>query len=153
MLVLAAAMLGSHTATARAYDEGNCAHSVLKLVDADRFRIEGGRADFGDLPHVGGAPQGTAVVCWYRPGTQVFVFGRLFADSLSRTCVSARIDYITSTVTTTHVKSVCGGLAQSIYVQDGIRVREGEPRNVQALRARLFVNGAPVASRTVFRGD
>ena len=65
---------------ARAYDLNDC-NRVLATFAIQQFSINGGGADFGDLPHLGGGPLGTAVICW-SPGGRVAVIGKLFADDL-----------------------------------------------------------------------
>ena len=85
---LAAAISGMFLCSAppaHAYDLNDC-NRVVDTFAIQQFSINGGGADFGDLPHLGGAPLGTAVVCW-SPGGRVAVIGKLFADNL---CVPFR---------------------------------------------------------------
>jgi hypothetical protein len=50
------------------------------IEKVETFKISGGNADFGDEPHVGGVPQGTAVVCWLTDG-RVAILGKLYSDN------------------------------------------------------------------------
>lgn len=143
-LALTAAMLGSHAAPARAFNASDCV-GPGNVVDVDTIQTSAGRADFGDLPHIGGAAQGTAVVCWYDSG-RVYIRGRLFVDSVSRTCVTATIEFISRTVTRQRY-SVCGSFARSTMVSSSVS-------SVPAVReviVRPFVgrvaHGIAVASR------
>jgi hypothetical protein len=79
-----AAALACLAGPAQAYDRGTCEAEpgTATIVDDDRVSINGGKVDFGDILHLGGAPAGTAVVCWKADGG-VRVRGRLFADSNS----------------------------------------------------------------------
>jgi hypothetical protein len=47
----------------------------------ESFKIDGGYVDFGDDWHVGGSPQGDAVVGWSIDG-RVAVKGKLYSDNL-----------------------------------------------------------------------
>ena len=70
---------------AEAFDGGTCnskfgADNVSRVAT---FKIDTGtigKVDFGDHLHLGGAPQGTAVVCWQNAGA-VAVVGYLFVDT------------------------------------------------------------------------
>lgn len=53
---------------------------AANIARVEPFRINGGEVDFGDLLHLGGAPQGDAVVCWLNDG-RVAVMGKLFSDN------------------------------------------------------------------------
>jgi hypothetical protein len=80
---------------AQAYDRGNCdrAFGAANVVDVDYIRKDNGTVDFGDILHLGGAPQGNAVVCWTAMGG-VAVIGRVFADTHNTGMVAtATINY------------------------------------------------------------
>ncbi len=63
-------------------DSVDCDHifGAANIESVETFRIDGGKADFGDEPHVAGVPQGTAVVCWLTNGG-VAVLGKLYSDN------------------------------------------------------------------------
>jgi hypothetical protein len=63
-------------------DSVDCDHryGAPNIERVETFRIDGGKVDFGDILHVGGVPQGTAVVCWLNNG-RVVVAGKLFSDN------------------------------------------------------------------------
>jgi len=81
-------------APAQAYDLNSC-NQLLPTSAVQRFSTEGGGADFGDEPHLGGQPLGDAVICW-SPAGRVAVIGKLYADDL---CLPFRpCDPLTATV-------------------------------------------------------
>jgi hypothetical protein len=78
--------------TAHAYDGNNC--SAGMRADVDQFNIDtggSGDVDFGDDAHIGGVPQGTAVVCWGSGGSSVSLTGKLFWDSFNPGCADADV--------------------------------------------------------------
>jgi hypothetical protein len=87
LLALAFAAVG--VPTAQAYDYWTCPSEFRDAVD--QFKAEGGGADFGDDLHLGGAPQGTAVVCWdgnlrNANAARVILRGKLYHDNLPDLC-------------------------------------------------------------------
>jgi hypothetical protein len=80
VLAVTVVSLFSLSVAARAYDMNDCTR-LLDTFAMQQFSIEAGGADFGDLPHLGGAPLGTAAICW-SPGGRVGIIGKLFADNL-----------------------------------------------------------------------
>jgi len=60
----------------------DCDHifGATNVAKVETFKIDGGQADFGDDPHLLGAPQGDAVVCWLNSG-KVAVLGKLYSDN------------------------------------------------------------------------
>ena len=66
---------------AKAFDGNDCGPIYAHLSRVSAFSIDGGKADFGDDLDIGGAPRGTAVVCWSRDG-RASVKGKLYADQL-----------------------------------------------------------------------
>lgn len=97
-MTLTAATLVSVAGPAQAFDRGDCdrAFGASNIQSVDTIRIDTGtvgQVDFGDNLHLGGVPQGPAVVCWATNG-RVALIGRLFVDSgLVVTRVSAKITY------------------------------------------------------------
>lgn len=82
--VVVVALIGSllQAAPARAYQDCTFVPGG-SASDVDTLRIdtgEGNDVDFGDDWHVGGAPQGNALICWGTNGTVAFK-GKVFADS------------------------------------------------------------------------
>ncbi|MDT5095974.1 MAG: hypothetical protein QOH60_5337 [Mycobacterium sp.] len=70
---------------AQAYDRSACSQGV-SWNQVDQISLEGDFADYGDDPHLGGAPRGTAVVCWdgnayYANATRVQVIGKMYSDN------------------------------------------------------------------------
>lgn len=70
--------------SASRYDKNDCDRMFgsANVEKVTLVNINGGNADFGDDPHLFGAPSGNAVLCWSIDG-RVAVKGRLYADSLS----------------------------------------------------------------------
>jgi hypothetical protein len=84
VLGLLAAPLSS---TAQAYDRNDCGSSYD--TDVDQLSIDtgtSGKVDFGDGPHWGGAPQGTAAVCWAEGGDAILIRAKTFWDTESAGC-------------------------------------------------------------------
>lgn len=114
--------------TAQAYDWWTCPGEFRDAVD--QFRAEGGGADFGDDLHLGGAPQGTAVVCWdgnlRNPNAaRVILRGKMYRDNAQGIgvsedlCVFSVIKFLDAngTVRATHTEpDLCG--------DPGLRSRE-----------------------------
>jgi hypothetical protein len=160
LLALAFAAVG--VPTAHAYDYWTCPGEFRDAVD--QVKAEGGGADFGDDLHLGGAPQGTAVVCWdgnvRNPNAaRVFLRGKLYHDNLpggccapggapaaDDLCVSAVIKFVDAngTVRATHTEpDLCG--------DPGLRSREVNVTvNVPVTRMRLENNAGdpPLVDRT-----
>src|SRR5215471_3107470 len=90
-MTIAAGALVASASPSRAFDHGDC-YVVFAAANVARvapFKIEAGKADFGDHPHLLGSPQGNAVNCWSTDG-RVAVKGYVFADDL-RGPVSATV--------------------------------------------------------------
>jgi hypothetical protein len=113
------ACLGLGVPSAHAYDASTCP-SERSWEDVDQFRISGGIPDFGDELHLGGAPQGTAVMCWdgnlaNANATTVFLKARLYRDGGgaghdSDACAIAGISFLdgANAVRATRTRTVCG---------------------------------------------
>ena len=69
--------------SALAYDRGSC--PATERIGHDLVQRSAGSVDFGDDAHLFGAPQGTAVVCWYTGRSKVIVIGKLYNDGLNGT--------------------------------------------------------------------
>ena len=81
--ILSAGLLLSFRVPAYAFDSNHC-NSLFGAANVSKvatFKIEAGKVDFGDGPHLFGSPQGTAVVCWANDG-RVAVEGSVYADSI-----------------------------------------------------------------------
>ena len=102
--------LSSPAALAQAYDRGDCQRSFpagVVLPDVDTLRIDTGnyyQVDFGDDLHLGGAPQGTAVICWQEGRNRVVVIGKLYFDPRDSN------------------SSGCAKIVMDFYCRDGTRV-------------------------------
>ena len=85
-IAVAALAAGPVTGSAEAYDKGTCDGIFgAANVSTTQFKIDtgsAGKVDFGDLLHLGGVPQGTAVICWQTGTRRVAVRGVLFADDI-----------------------------------------------------------------------
>jgi hypothetical protein len=109
---------------AQAYDRSTCSQGV-SWNQVDQISLEGDFADYGDDPHLGGAPRGTAVVCWdgnayYANATRVQVVGKMFNDNRhfgDEVCTWGVLSFLGGgTVRATHeTPAVCslGGLQSS----------------------------------------
>jgi hypothetical protein len=108
---------------AEAFDSGTCnslfcADNVRRAV---AFKIDTGavgKVDFADHLHLGGAPQGTAVVCSSKTGA-VALKGYLCADSSDLLWVQAEITYFRGDVVgATSQHQVTGNNAASTLVNE-----------------------------------
>jgi hypothetical protein len=89
---LVAGLSAASVPAAHAYDQNNC--SAGMRADVDQFKVDtggSGDVDFGDDAHLGGVPQGTAVVCWGSGGSSVSLQGKLFWDSFDPGCADAEV--------------------------------------------------------------
>jgi len=75
---------GFGAGVAYAYDERDCAlmFGSANVEKVKKTSIDRSRVDFGDELHVGGVPQGHAVVCWSIDG-RVGVKGKLYSDNFN----------------------------------------------------------------------
>jgi hypothetical protein len=125
---------------AHAYDQNTCQPGLRS--DVDQFRVDtggSGDVDFGDDMHVGGVPQGTAVVCWSTGGNSASITGKLFWDSFDAGCAAAdvtivRADGSTASYQGLYEKCSSGGL-RSTVVQSSYF---GTVNNLDRVRLRLF---------------
>jgi hypothetical protein len=123
---------------ARAFEPGNCNDLSSRAVTGfNTFRVDAGKADFGDEIHFLGAPQGDAVICWFSGG-RVGVEGKVFADSFSGEPVvaTAEIRYTrTNGQATVHSFAIGTNIS---WVASRL-VRDRSPRgNFNRVRIRLF---------------
>jgi hypothetical protein len=83
VIAVAAGSLMSVVIPAQAFDRAHCngLFGGANVARADTFSMNAGRVDFGDDLHVGGAPRGTAVVCWSIDGRMALT-GKVYADSI-----------------------------------------------------------------------
>jgi hypothetical protein len=82
--VLVAAPLSSQ---AQAYDANDCGSSYD--TDVDQLSVDtgtSGKVDFGDSPHWGGVPRGTAAVCWADGRNAILIKAKTFWDTESSGC-------------------------------------------------------------------
>lgn len=78
--ILGFGLAGFASGAAHAFGAGDCymfAQSNIARVQEISINTDG--ADFGDFPHLFGAPLGKAIICWASDG-RVAVRGTLFAD-------------------------------------------------------------------------
>ena len=139
---------------AEAFDKGTC-NSKFGADNVHRvhtFKIDtgtGGKVDFGDHLHLGGAPQGTAVVCFQNAGA-VAVVGYLFADTQNNEVIldiRAVITYFQGDVvgaTSQHSFSGSGNASKLVNVRKsgGVFTR---------IRLQLFRNGTLVQTEPFSR--
>jgi hypothetical protein len=124
-LIVLLASAAQAVPAAQAYERSSCGQGV-SWDQVDRFSLEGGEADFGDDLHLGGAPRGTAVICWdgnlaNANATRVRVIGKMYSDNAGtgddQVCTYGVISFIGGgTVRATHeTPVVCssGGLRSS----------------------------------------
>jgi hypothetical protein len=142
-LAVATVVAGALVVTApaaRAYDQNTCQPGLR--ADVDQFRVDtggSGDVDFGDDAHIGGSPQGTAVVCWSTGGDSVSITGKLFWDSFDAGCAAADVTIIRTDGTGAsyqglYEKCSSGGL-RSTVVQSSFF---GTIDNLDRVRLRLF---------------
>ena len=94
---------------------------AINVERVETFKINGIKVDFGDILHVGGAPQGDAVVCWLTDG-RVAVIGRLFSDNFREpqtAIVEIRFRHTNGGFTNPAKRTLStqGGLVTSKYVE------------------------------------
>lgn len=153
----AAAALACLAGPAQAYDRGTCEaeSGTSTIVDDDRVSINGGKVDFGDILHLGGAPAGTAVVCWKADGG-VRVRGRLFADS-NTTLITAQVEV--AAIRTSGTVSTMAFDFNGLYAQNRVVDFGWSSGTFDHVRIRLFkwepfaTSRERVASLVVSRGD
>ena len=137
--VVAAGMAATST-PAQAYDSNTCQPGLRS--DVDQFRVDtggSGDVDFGDDMHVGGVPQGTAVVCWSTGGDSVSITGKLFWDSFDAGCAAADVSIIRTDGTSAsyqglYEKCSSGGLRSAVVESSYF----GTVDNLDRVRLRLF---------------
>lgn len=81
-LMTLATFAGFGTGVAHAYDERDC-DRMFGSADVEKvrkFNLNRNLVDFGDELHLGGVPQGHAVICWSIDG-RVAVKGKLYSDN------------------------------------------------------------------------
>jgi hypothetical protein len=61
-------------------NEANAIFGAANIDKLTKFKMDGGKVDFGDQVHLAGSPQGTAIVVWSIDG-RVAVKGVLFSDN------------------------------------------------------------------------
>ena len=155
--VAAAAALTCLAGPAQAYDRGTCEAEpgTATIVDDDKVSINGGKVDFGDILHWGGAPAGTAVVCWKANGG-VRVRGRLFADSNS-TLITAELEI--GAIRTSGTVSTMWYDFQGLYAENRVVDFGWDYGTFNHIRIRLYkwepgaTTRERVASIVVSRGD
>jgi hypothetical protein len=148
LAVAVGALIGG-AGTAQAYDGNTCEqHFNPWSTKVEQFTIETGtvgKVDFGDILHLGGAPQGSAVVCWEdgynAEPDRARVVGRVFADSWSTVEVKARVTFfLYGNRTTTTNWTLSGSHA------DSRRVTVGSPTGADdagcySVRIELYSDG------------
>jgi hypothetical protein len=140
LIVVAASGLTAVGPQAAAYDGNTCQPGLRS--DVDQFRIDtggSGDVDFGDDMHVGGVPQGTAVVCWSTGGDSVSITGKLFWDSFDAGCAAADVTIIRNDGSTASYQGLwekcsSGGLRSTVVESSYF----GTVDNLNRVRLRLF---------------
>lgn len=78
--ILGFAPAGFASGAAHAFGAGDCyMFAQSNIARVQEISINTNNADFGDFPHLFGAPVGKAIICWASDG-RVAVRGTLFAD-------------------------------------------------------------------------
>jgi hypothetical protein len=137
-LVFVAGSTVTFAGPARAFGPGDCNDvSSGTVSEFNTFKVDAGRADFGDHPHWFGAPQGDAVICWFSNG-RVGVEGTLFADSLSGEPVVATAEIRYRRTNGQFITRSFGIGTNISWVASGL-VKDLSPRgNFNRVRIRLF---------------
>ena len=156
-LTIAVGAIVAWAGPARAFDYGDC-YVVFAAANVARVapvRIDAGAADFGDLLHLGGAPQGNAVICWSTDG-RVAVKGLVFADNF-RGPVSAtvRIRFRRSNGAWTS-DFVTSANTQGLFPAWTLAYVVSPPGDFRRVRIRLYTttaSGLGVATTRVFSKD
>jgi hypothetical protein len=170
VLAMVAGMLGGSMATqvvpkADGYDEFYCTvgRGDTQIRDIDYISFDSGwngKVDFGDDPHLFGAPRGNAVVCWYEGRQEASVIGKVYWDAFDSGCGSVRFDFFDTSGH--HVSSsnndtggdpvqVCspdGGL-RSVFVQ---QFATDDNHKLNRVRIRLYREGALVGTVNKYYG-
>lgn len=143
-VVAAAASAVLFAAAAQAMDKGDCDRlfAAANVQRTDQFSLNRDGADFGDELHLGGAPLGTAVVCWSIDG-RAAVRGRLYAHGRDATEAIVEIRFRRTNGRFTNITrrsvSTQGGLFPA-----GLTVEKVSPvGNFNRVRVQLFVFRAP----------
>lgn len=135
---------------AQAYDGNTC--SAGMRADVDQFRVDTGanNVDFGDDYHIGGAPQGTAVVCWGTGGSSVYLKGKLFWDSSGSGCADVEVavfrDNNTLASSQGYSELCSSGGLRSKVIEHSMFSNAGD---LDRIRIRLFRRGPDLGAQTI----
>jgi hypothetical protein len=138
-LAFAAGSIAAFAGAAHAFEPANCNDlSAATVSGFNVFKVDAGKADFGDFIHLFGAPQGNAVICWFSNG-RVGVEGYVFADSLSGDPLVATAE-IRFQRANGHVTSVINiGIGTNMPLVTSQLVKALSPQgNFNRIRIRLF---------------
>jgi hypothetical protein len=106
----------------------------------EQFKMNFGKVDFGDHPHLGGQAQGDAIICWSIDG-RAAVKGVLFSDNFQdsqKVTIEIRFRRETGQVTNLTKRSVRtnGGV---VGVRDVEKVSPSGSMNEVRIRLKLFI--------------
>ena len=154
-MIVAAGSVAALAGPAQAYDRNTCNEQlgVANVASVDTVRHDSGQAgevDFGDGLHLGGAPQGDAVVCWAKSGRAVVV-GRLYADPADgHAKVSAQINYINNAGVLNYAPSweITGTWA---LAEREIKNASPAEKYVNRVRIRLFNDDGLISTHNRYR--
>jgi hypothetical protein len=137
-VVVAIAFTGASISASLAYDRGNCnaefGHD--RVGAATTFKRDFGAVDFGDELHLGGVPQGTAVICWLIDGG-VSIIGRLYADRKGTARVTFRFCRTNGNCTSSTNRSVENRDGWSVTNRYITKTRSGTSGNFSRVRITL----------------
>jgi hypothetical protein len=131
---------------ARALDRAYCngLFGGANIDSVDTFRLDAGKVDFGDDPHLAGQPRGTAVVCWSIDGRMAFA-GKVYADSIRENVMAiVRVRFRRNGTWSGEIsESVFGNFAAS----ESMRFVTDTGNQVDKVRVRLFIGDTNGNSR------
>lgn len=152
-LTVAAGVSVAWAGPSRAFDHGDCyiVFAAANVAKVASVKISAGKADFGDHAHLGGSPQGNAVICWSTDG-RVAVKGNVFADDLRdpvTATVRIRFRRSNGSWTTDFVRSA---VTQGFFPGSTLAYVVSPSGNFGRTRVRLYTttsSGLGVATRRV----
>lgn len=139
-------------------NDANVMFGSANVEKVESFKINGGDVDFGDHLHLGGSPQGNAIIVWSIDG-RAAVRGVLFSDNFrdpQTATIEIRFRRATGRFTNVTRRSVTsqGGPMNSFYVKLVEKVSPAGQFNEVEIRLKRFLpdtGGGPVSTTLATR--
>ena len=126
----------------RAYCNGLFGGANIDSIDT--FRIDAGKVDFGEDPHLAGQPRGTAVVCWSIDGRMALA-GKVYADLIRENVMAiVRIRFRRNGTWSADITELVFG---NFAASNSVRFVTDVGNRVDRVRVRLFIGDTNGQSR------